>query len=165
MDSSNDYKRILQSDWMQSTPGKTQPKLIVSYVIYSIQKNLRYLILQQCCNKRILQSNWTKSTPDYTKPKVIVSDVSFSWWLSPCKKTKTSIDSFQRYWWSKNPQQSNKFAILKSSDFSRFSWQNVKNLTDFLIILTLENDQRIPSNHASLQFWNRLTFPGFPGKM
>ena len=29
-------------------------------------------------------------------------DASFSRWLSLCKKSKILIDSFQRYWWSKN---------------------------------------------------------------
>ena len=38
----------------------------------------------------------------HTQQKVVVSDATFLWWLSLCKKSKISTDSFQRYWWSKN---------------------------------------------------------------
>ena len=33
---------------------------------------------------------------------MIVSDAAFLWWLSPSKKSKMSIGSFQKYWWLKN---------------------------------------------------------------
>ena len=41
-------------------------------------------------------------TTGHVKPKVVVSDPIFPWWLSPCIKSEVSIDSFQRYWSSKN---------------------------------------------------------------
>ena len=44
-----------------------------------------------------------KVTTDRTQPKVIVSEAAFPWSITPCKKTKIAIDSFQRYWWSNTP--------------------------------------------------------------
>ena len=38
-----------------------------------------------------------------TTSEGIVSYVIFSWRLTPCKISKTLNDSFQRYYWSKNP--------------------------------------------------------------
>ena len=33
---------------------------------------------------------------------MVVLNVTFLWWLSPCKKELRLLDSFHRYWWSKN---------------------------------------------------------------
>ena len=63
----------------------------------------------------------------------------FQVFLAKCKEFNWLSDYTNTWKWSKNPQQSRKSAILKSSGFSRVSWENVKNLPDFLIILTLEN--------------------------
>ena len=52
---------------------------------------------------------------DHTQPKVVVSYTAFPWWLTLCKKTKISLDFFQRYWRSKNP------AIWLNE---RYNWQN-----------------------------------------
>ena len=43
-----------------------------------------------------------KATICHIQAKVVVSDPIFPWWLSQCKKSKTSIDSFPKYWWSNN---------------------------------------------------------------
>ena len=153
-----DHLGNLQTDWTRSTPGKTQPKLVVSDVSFPwrlspCKKRIKiwFNSFQQCYNKRILQSDWMKDTPCCTKPKWESQILAFLDNNLHAKKTKASLDSFQGYWWSKNPQRSHKFAILKSSDFSRFSRQNVKNLPDFLIILTLQNgDNR--KNAAS--YWS-----------
>ena len=65
--------------------------------------NLRYclflpeiLMMRESCNL-IGRGTWPQPT------KVIASDTNFLWWPSTCKISKTSIDSFQRYWWYKNP--------------------------------------------------------------
>ena len=67
-------------------------------------KKLRnYLILSRDFNdQRILQSDWTRALSGHTHSRVIVSDLTLSFWLSPCKNSKALVDSFQRYWWSKN---------------------------------------------------------------
>ena len=65
-------------------------------------KKLRYqlIISRDTDDKRILESDWTIDTTGPTYAKAVVSDATFSWWLSPCNKSKMWIDSFQRYWWS-----------------------------------------------------------------
>ena len=54
-------------------------------------------------DQRILQYGWTRGTTGITLPKEALSDATFTWLLSPCKKSKRLLDSFQRYWCSKNP--------------------------------------------------------------
>ena len=54
-------------------------------------------------DQRILQSDWARGTTGRTQPKVVVSGATFTSWLSLCKKSKISSDSFLRYWWRKNP--------------------------------------------------------------
>ena len=41
--------------------------------------------------------------PDYVQLKEVVSEVSFLWRPSLCKKSKTLVDYFQIYSWSRNP--------------------------------------------------------------
>ena len=50
-----------------------------------------------------LGSDWPKGTLGHTQPRLVVFNATFTWWLSPYKKTKRSINSFQTYWWWKNP--------------------------------------------------------------
>ena len=52
--------------------------------------------------QRTLESSWTRRKPSNTRPKVVVSDATFPWWLNICKKTNILLDSFPRYWRSKN---------------------------------------------------------------
>ena len=69
-----------------------------------IQKNKDHLILSTDthAHQRILQSDYTKGTSGHPQPKQAVSHPALPWWSSPYKKCKRWIDSFQRYWWSKN---------------------------------------------------------------
>ena len=39
----------------------------------------------------------------HTQSEVVASHATFSWCISPCKKSKKLIHCFLRYWWSKNP--------------------------------------------------------------
>ena len=50
------------------------------------------LIIKESCNLI-----WWKAQ------LAIPNQNTFSTWLSPCKLYTRSIDSFQKYWWSKNP--------------------------------------------------------------
>ena len=72
--------------------------------INCINKKPRYQLTHswEIDYQRILQSDWTRGTTNQTLSTLVVSDASFPWWLSPCKKSKISLDSFQRHWWSKN---------------------------------------------------------------
>ena len=55
-------------------------------------------------DQRIPQYDLTRSTIGHTQWKVVVSDEIFTWGLTLCKIIlKISLDSFQRYWSSKNP--------------------------------------------------------------
>ena len=70
-------------------------------------------------DQRIQQSDWSRGTTSHNQPKVVLWNDTFLWWLSQCKnlrylfffseisinyrETNIFIDSFQRYWWSKNP--------------------------------------------------------------
>ena len=92
---------ILQFHWTRSTIGHTQTKVVLSEK-KNMQKKLRYqlIISRDTDDKRILESDWTIDTTGPTYAKAVVSDATFSWWLSPCNKSKIWIDSFQRYWWS-----------------------------------------------------------------
>ena len=42
-------------------------------------------------------------TAGLIQPKVVVPDSTFARWITLGKKTMLSLNSFQRYWWSKNP--------------------------------------------------------------
>ena len=48
------------------------------------------------------QSDWIRDLTGCTQPKLVVWDATSLWWLSPFNKPKRLIDSFQRYWWSKD---------------------------------------------------------------
>ena len=54
-------------------------------------------------DKIIPKSDWTRSTPGLTKPKGVISHSTFPRWISPCKKSKISLESLQQYCWSENP--------------------------------------------------------------
>ena len=101
-------KKILQSAWTRGFNWQTQPKEVVpdtNFLWWRHTKNLRdYSIsFRNIDDRRILQTDWMRGTTGPTQSKVAVPDVTFLWWLSPCKKSKRLIDSFQRHWWSKNP--------------------------------------------------------------
>ena len=74
-------------------------------IIISMQKNKEtnwfspeILLIKQSCN--IIR--WPQlTTPNPNRWQV--TGATFPLWLTPCKETKISTDSFQRYWWSKNP--------------------------------------------------------------
>ena len=101
-------QRIPQSDWMWDTTATANQQMMVSIATFPwwltrCKKNLSYQLIlsKDIVNQRTLQWNWLRGTTGHTKPKVVVSDATFLWWLFPSKKVY--IDSFQRYWWSKNP--------------------------------------------------------------
>ena len=64
---------------------------------YPYTKNPRYQLIssRNIVDQRISQSDWTKGTPGNTQPKLAVLDVTFPRWLSPLKKSKILIGSFQ----------------------------------------------------------------------
>ena len=47
-------------------------------------------------DQSFMQLDWIRDTPGNTQPQVVAFDATL-------KKTKISVDSFQRYRWSKNP--------------------------------------------------------------
>ena len=59
------------------------------------------LVFPYTDDQRILHFNWTRGTPSHNQPKTVSDTASYSWLFS-CKKSQTSLDSFQRYCWSKN---------------------------------------------------------------
>ena len=83
--------------------------------------------------QRILKCNWTRGTTGHTQSKQIVPDATFLWWLSLCKKSKRSPDSFQRHWWSKNGH--NCFFFF----FFFFFFQNNKGTRLFTIFRVKKN--------------------------
>ena len=81
-----------------------QSKMLSSLDDYILVKKRRTLTLSRHIDDhRILQSDWMKKTTDHTQPKVVALDATLPQWLSSGKKSKIDIDSFQIYWWSKNP--------------------------------------------------------------
>ena len=99
-----DDQRILQSDWMKSTTATSNQKVAASHATFlwwlSPIKNLRD---QSIPSKDIIKKSWARTTTGQSHPpKVVFSDAAFPWWITSCKKAKTSLDSFQRYWWSNN---------------------------------------------------------------
>ena len=56
--------------------------------------------------------------PRHIQSKVIVSDTR---WISPCKKSKMTMHSFQRYWWSKKHATWLNESILAYNLWSRVS--------------------------------------------
>ena len=101
-----DNQTFLQSDWARVTTGHTQRRVVVSNSSFHFTwcKNVRYWLIpsKNIDDERILQSDWMRGTTGHIRPKVVISNLSFCLWLSPCKKSKVSIEYFQRYWWSKN---------------------------------------------------------------
>ena len=55
----------------------------------------------------------------HTLPKVVVWD-EYPWWISPYKKTSISMNSFQIYWWSKDPVVS-----LDESNLAHKLWSRI----------------------------------------
>ena len=89
-----DDQRILQSDWIRGKTGRNQPKELISHPTspgLSPCKNQRgqMILFRGIDDQRILRSDWMRDTTGLTQLKVAVSDAA--------KKTKTSLDSFQRY--------------------------------------------------------------------
>ena len=76
----------------------------LSFDDYLQAENQRYqlVIYRETDDQRILQSDWTRDKTCLIQPKMVDPDATFPWWLSPCKTSKTTIDSFDTYWWSKN---------------------------------------------------------------
>ena len=67
---------------------------------YLQSKNLRD---QSIPSRDIIKKSWARTTTGQSHPpKVVFSDAAFPWSITSCKKAKTSLDSFQRYWWSNN---------------------------------------------------------------
>ena len=99
-------------DWRSDATGHTRSIVEVSDPHFSwwlppckksyFLKNVWLMPSRDIDDQRILQYDWTRHTTGHIQPKVVVSNPSFSWWLSPCKKNKVSIDFFQVHWWSKN---------------------------------------------------------------
>ena len=56
-------------------------------------------------------------------------DATFLWWLSPCKKYKILLDSFQRNWWLKN------IATCFSQSILCHNWR-----TRFVVDISVEPD-------------------------
>ena len=92
------------------------------------------------------RQNWGKTR--HNQPQVVVSDTSFFWKLSPCKKSKVLIDSFQRYWWSNNTtiwlDKRHNWLHPSKSGSLRFYLCSFSNVSDMTIgqllhgIITLE---------------------------
>ena len=65
--------------------------------------------------QRILPSDWITGTTGHAKSKVVASNATVAWWLIRYKKTKISIDSFQRYWWSEIPRSNQNWSWMVTS--------------------------------------------------
>ena len=85
-------------DKRHTWPNPTKTGSLRCYVplmTNSMHKRLSYqwILSRVIDNQRILQSDWTRGTPGHTQPKVVVLDATFSLGISPCQKTKISLDS------------------------------------------------------------------------
>ena len=99
-----DDKRTLQSDWTRGTAGHTELKVVVSDATFPWSltpcKKLKH---QQTLSTDIDATFWLNKRYNWPHPSKSSSLRSYPWQLSQCKESNVSIDSFQRYWWSKNP--------------------------------------------------------------
>ena len=123
----------------------------------SMQKNPKKLrhqltLSSDIVDHRILQSDWARSMADPTQPKMEILDATFTWWLTLCTKTKTSLDPFQRYWWSKILQcdwrKSTIVLPIKISlrcFVSSMTDSMQKNLRDILIPCMNTDDKKNPA--------------------
>ena len=90
-------------DWRSDATGHTRPIVEVSDPHFSwwlppckksyFLKNVWLMPSRDIDDQRILQYDWTRHTTGHIQPKVVVSNPSFSWWLSPCKKTRYQLIS------------------------------------------------------------------------
>ena len=85
-------------DKRHTWPNPTKTGSLRCYVplmTNSMHERLSYqwILSRVIDNQRILQSDWTRGTPGHTQPKVVVLDATFSLGISPCQKTKISLDS------------------------------------------------------------------------
>ena len=56
-------------------------------------------MIKESCN----QIGWEAQQATPIHAKVVVSDAVLAWSLTPCKRTKITLDPFVRHWLSKNP--------------------------------------------------------------
>ena len=68
--------------------------MLPSLDYYFHAKNLKDRLIPSCStdDQTILQTDCTRGTTGYIQ--LVASDVNFLWWLSPCKRSKRSNDSF-----------------------------------------------------------------------
>ena len=95
---------LIKESWLP--PSKHGcPRCYLSLMNNSMHKrwHIRWFS-RDIVDQRILQSDWTRGSSGHIQSRVVASDATFSWWLFASKKSKISLDSFQRYWWSNNLQ-------------------------------------------------------------
>ena len=98
------------------------------------------IILRQTDDQRILLSDWTRGTTSRNQPQGLVSNAAFLWWLTSCKKAKTSIDFFKRYCSSK------KFSIRLGARNQKGYSQMLPSLDDYV------NAKKV--GHYSIPSWD-----------
>ena len=102
----NDW-RVLQSDCTRTQLATHNQKgyylMLPSLVDYFHANTLQYQLIlsREIDDQRNLKSTCTRSTNGRILPKVVVSDSTFLWWFWS-KIYKVWINSFHKYWWSKN---------------------------------------------------------------
>ena len=69
----------------------------------TVRQRYQLIPSKNIADQRMLKSDRARRIPDHTQTNVIVLDATFPRWLSPWKKSKTSICSFLWYCWSENP--------------------------------------------------------------
>ena len=120
-----------------------------------------------CSFRLVLEGKTGKEIPESSRleflEKFLVSVAPLPWWLTPSKKTKISLDSFQISWWSKNPAiwldnnwQEAQLATLDQKWFSQilsfFAYLHVKNLRYQLIHSYTHSSSINVMLHAQLVF-------------
>ena len=100
-----DEYRILESDLTSGTTGQTRLRVVDLDVIslddYLHAKNQTYhlILSSNIANQRILLSDWIRDIIGHAHTKLMVCGTTklvvcgsiFSWWLTPCKITKTLL--------------------------------------------------------------------------
>ena len=109
--------------------------------------------------KKIMQSDSPSGRTGHPKTKVVVSDSTFPSWLSPRKIPEIWIDSFRRYWWSKNP------AIGLVENWNWPHSNKSGNIRCYLCLMTifmqkvLDNDEILMIKESCIWYDERHTWP------
>ena len=114
-------------------------------------KDINRLISSFIADQGILQSDWIRETIHHNQSKMVVSGATFPWWLSPCKKKLRPLDSFHRYWCSKNP------VIWLDERHNWQHWNKRGSLTCYLrlMIISMQKKSKRLIEHFQKYWWSK----------